>query len=219
MIKVPTTSKELFPYSHFNDMGHNPLFETIFEDDYMEIVVRDLFKLKPNYQRRPRNRVDIYIPHQTAMELGEEIITQYGAGSIAVLNEIDPEQFRSGPQALPKITEARQVHHISAEMTIAGFTVAAGNGLIFMDLEDPAAIHVEMIEQEIHFGIPLSSVTGSWDPELVSKRRVPEGEKTVVGEPNPINKANGCLILKLDLENARNLATTLLHYSQTASQT
>ena len=49
LIKVPTTKRDLFPYSHFADEGHDPGLE-ITHRDYLYLTCSNLFKLKPNVQ-------------------------------------------------------------------------------------------------------------------------------------------------------------------------
>lgn len=212
VIKVPTTHKRLFPYSHFSDEYHSPFFSITSTDDYLSLEVRELFKLKPNNQKQPRNRVDIYMPVSTALSIGEQIITKYGPGQLAELNSINPENFRAGPQTLPVINEARTVKYLDVQFNIVGISLEGKNGRIYVDDEAPAEEHVEMKGKEIHFGIQLQTITGNIDNRFLLLRKVPDTETKVEGERDPIFKAIGYFKVTIDIENARNLASTLIHY-------
>lgn len=78
VIKVPTTNNELFPYSHYNDYNHDPYLNAYKKDGELVIECEDLFKLKPNVQSKKRNRIDIYIPSKSALDLGVEIVSFSG---------------------------------------------------------------------------------------------------------------------------------------------
>lgn len=215
VVKVPTTTKILFPYSHYADEGHNPLLGATMEEANLVIACEDLFKLKPNVQANPRTRVDIYMPGRAAMELGVDIVEIFGAGNIAELAQVDPEAFRSGPQTLPRIHETRRVRHSGTNMSIAGFRIWGDQGPVYIDRESPNEGHIEMQGPEVHIGIPLQHIHGELDLSQIRYVSVPERELRVGGEVNPIKKARGILRLSFDQSQARDLAATLLHYGNT----
>ena len=214
VIKVPTDNDFIFPYSHYSDEHHNPFFMVNTKNNNLKLEVRDLFKMKPNYQTCPKNRIDIYIPVSTALYIGDKVIRNFGAGELGELNNIDPENFRGGPQTLPKISESRKVFLKYAEFTILGITYVAQNTIMYIDNEKPAAGHVEMKGKEIHFGIPLFDQYGKLDKRFVIYRETPDNETKVYGETKNGKKAIGYCQLKFNQDNARNLASTLIKYSK-----
>jgi len=216
VVKVPTTNRDIFPYSHYRDQGHNPMLDVQFENNQIILVCEDLFKLKPNVMARPSLRADIYIPVQAAMELGADIFSLVGAGHIAELATLDPEDFRVGPQTLPHIDEARVVTYDQTSMTIAGCRIVGQYRNIYLDRERPREGHVEMVEPEIHLGINLNGgrIIGTIEPALTQLHTVPEDELRVGGETNPIRKAIGRLEIRLNIVQAQNFAATLIHYGQ-----
>lgn len=214
VIKVPSTVDDMFPYSHFSDAEHEPKFEILFKNDELFLSVRDLFKLKPNNQVNRRNRVDIYMPVETGLFIGEKILNNLGPGELAVLNNINPENFRDGPQTLPVIAEARRVEYKKVQFHIAGFTFEGENSTLYIDAEAPAMEHVEMVGDEIHFGIRFDKVEGEWDKKRIIKRIIPANETKAVNETTPLTKSIGAFLIRIDNNNARNLAATLIHYSQ-----
>lgn len=213
IIKMPTNTGELFPYSHYNDKNHDPYLVVDKEDDKLVMICEDSFKLKPNVQRKKLTRVDIYIPKYAALQLGDDIKEYFGEGIMADNNSINPENYRIGEQTLPIIMDSKQIKYCNARFDIAGFTVEGVNKNIYIDLENPNMGHREMIEQEIHLGIPLEKVNGILNNEMVWKETVPNSEIRVRGEVNPVKKANGVFKIKLDRNEAKKLATTLIHYA------
>jgi hypothetical protein len=68
-----------------------------------------------------------------------------------------------------------------------------------------------MVGPEIHLGIPLSNVNGTIDLAQTREYNVPETELRVIGENNPIRKAHGRLTIAFDIQQAQNLAATLIY--------
>lgn len=214
VVKCPTTQQNLFPYSHYKDPGHNPLIGVTREDDHLVLVCTDTFKLKPNVQVSPRLRVDIYMPGSSALEIGSDVLSMFGVGDIAELASVDPEDFRVGPQSLPRIREGRRVSHIHTKMTIAGYRIEGGPGPMYVDQEEPAEGHIEMQGPEVHIGIPLHQISGDLDQSAIRYVNVSLSELRVKGERNPVKKASGTLKVTLGAEQARNLAATLIYYAR-----
>lgn len=214
VVKVPTKLRSLFPYTHYADNGHDPKLVCHYDEEMLTLECVDLFKLKPNVQSKPRNRVDIYMPGEAALKLGVQIISLYGKGEIAALSNIDPNLFRKGPQTLPRIDESRRVRHKYSEMIIAGFKVVGESGPVYVDIERPSEGHIEMKGPEVHIGVPLSSVDGNLNKDLIELVTIPETELRVEGEKNPVKKSMGQLRICFEIAEARNLATTLLNFGQ-----
>lgn len=214
VIKVPTDREDLFPYSHYKDKGHNPMLSAELSENQIVLSCKDIFKLKPNVQQNKRTRVDIYMPVYAGFELGNDILVLVGAGHIAELAAIDPENFRSGPQTLPLIDEARKVSHRHTEMHIAGSHIYGGPGSVYIDRERPNDGHIEMQGSEIHLGIPLTYARGIIDLSQTRTVMVPENEIRVQGESNPIRKCSATLRAVFDIKEAQNLAATLIYYGQ-----
>lgn len=84
-------------------MGHNPQFEVIWNQRYLSLQCKDLFKLKPNVQAFPRGRIDIYIPYLAAQSIREEISAHVGTGYLVLDSTAAPEMYRMGKQTLPLI--------------------------------------------------------------------------------------------------------------------
>lgn len=214
VLKVPTTNEKLFPYTHYNDMNHDPYFKVRVQKGMLILECIDLFKLKPNVQAKKRNRIDVYIPGYSAIELGSKIIEIFGPGDIAELNKIDPELYRVGSQTLPIIKESRNVNYFEAYIKIGGYIAGGNNGRVFVDLEEPNEGHIEMLGPEVHLGIPIQSVSGKMDMNLIFEENVPDVEIRVEGETNPVKKSKGAVLIVLNDIEARNLATTLIYYGQ-----
>ncbi|MEH6982878.1 hypothetical protein [Priestia megaterium] len=223
VVKVPTTNKDLLPYSHFNDHEHDPfILARKDKNGNLELFIEDLFKLKPNFLKRPQNRIDIYMPYITALELGTDIIQLIGCGRIGELANVDPlaVQVANGVRGvLPKIFETRSVRYLSASMRIADVEVKGNSRPIYIDREAPQENHIEMAGAEVHLGMALNSVQGSINEALVVEKEIPEHEvRRKNGETNPMKKAQGQLKLVLSPVEGQNLAATLLYYYQHQSQ-
>lgn len=196
VIKVLTKELSFLPYSHYRDEGHNPHLEIKSDGTNLVLECNDLFKLKNNYQSNPQNRMDIYMPYYTALNLGTEILRMFGEGKLAQISWSDPDAFRKGPQTLPLIEESRQLEYLRAGMKIGEQMIYNElGGRIFVDREKPNAGHVEMEMPEVHLGLELNfpKIPGCIDKE---------GKKSY-----------GKVKITLDKENAQNLAQTLLYYA------
>lgn len=213
VVKVPTSNRDLFPYTHYMDEGHHPLMTVSANQDEIVLNCRDWFKLKPNVQQAPRIRMDIYMPGGAGLLIAKEISRAIGEGEIAELSSVNPEDYRDGPQTLPKIDESRKVQHVGATIIIAGFQVDSPSGDIFIDMERPNEGHIEMKGPEIHLGIPLEEIWGELDKVQIRRYIIPQSELRVAGEKNPVPKALGEILIFLDYHNARSLAATFSHYN------
>ncbi|HEX8456359.1 MAG TPA: hypothetical protein VF656_03475 [Pyrinomonadaceae bacterium] len=214
VVQAAPSARDFFPYSHYRDQGHNPLLNSTTEGDNLVLVSEDIFKLKPNVQMNPKTRIDIYMPGEAAMGLGVDIVEQFGPGEVAELSQVNPDDFRRGPQRLPLIRGTRSVRHSGTELRIAGCVIGGNSGPIYVEHEAPDRVHVEMEGPEIHIGISLQYVRGEINQDLVEMVNVPVGELRVGNERNPIRKANGVLRVILAPPQARNLAATLIHFGQ-----
>ena len=216
VIKVPTKIKSLFPYSHYNDVHHDPFLSVNSKDGQIELVCEEMFKLKPNVQKAPRNRIDIYIPLEAGVSIATEIEGYTGAGIEAESTTVSPERFRIGEQTLPQIKASKKIDFSNTQVCIAGYTIIQNEGRIFIDSEEPAEGHIEMKGPEIHLGIDLRNCTveGNKDMEEIIYEDVPEGELRVGNEKNPIEKARGIVKIILSEDDAKKLAHTLKSYSK-----
>lgn len=211
VLKIPSTHPSLFPYTHFSDEGHDPYLEVTKENGYLIFSCTDWFKLKPNVQVSPKNRVDMYMPYYSAHDIGNRIIELFGSGTIAEYAQVNPEGSRKGPQTLPLIDETRSIRYAKTLMSIADCKVEGKQGTVYIDREKPNEGHIEMIDREIHFGIPLQSILGRLNETLISTHMVPDSEIRVNGEQNPVRKAIGTLKIAFTAQEARKLASTLLY--------
>lgn len=214
VLKIPTTNPNIFPYTHFSDKDHDPYLEVSNEKGYLVLTCTDLFKLKPNVQVKPKNRVDLYMPHNSAIEIGNEINKLFGTGNIADTSNVNPELSRKGPQTLPLIEETRSIKYAKTQMNIADCRIEGLRGTVYIDRELPNEGHIEMKGKEIHMGIPLQYILGNINTDLVSTHVVPEDEIRVDGEKNPINKAMGTFKIAFTKDEAKKLASTLLFLGQ-----
>lgn len=218
VIKVPTTRGDLFPYSHYADQGHDPMLEVLFDHELC-LTCTDLFKLKPNIQSYPKDRIDIYVPYSAAASISDEIASYFGLGQLAHRSATSPEAFRQGSQTLPLIGGSRFIPYSWARVEIAGYTVTKNDPLqkqrVYIDQEWPNEGHIEMKGPEVHLGVDLKncSFQGGLDYALIREFVVPERELRTGGEKNPINKAVGTVTIAFDRNNARALAATLRHYA------
>ena len=215
LIKVPTTVDGLFPYSHYNDQYHDPFLQINIFNNKVVVNCKDLFKLKPNVQQYRKNRIDIYIPYDSAVQIANEIEGIAGRGTLAGPALSSPEDYRRGPQTLPIITQSRKIMFSSANVTIAGYQITQTDGRVFIDTEEPNEGHIEMKGPEIHLGIELKncSISGQKNHDLVTKMNVPENELRVNNEQNPIETARREVCIVFDIPNARSLAATLQSFA------
>lgn len=218
VIQIPTTQNSLFPYSHYADQGHDPYLTVFWDSGILYLKCEDLFKLKPNIQRSPRDRIDIYIPHNAAVSLGTEISGYVGTGMLAGDSGTDPERFRRGRQTLPLMDSSKSLYYDTAYVSIAGYTLSQNFGRVFMEPERPNTGHIEMKGPEVHLGFDLRgcAVTGGKDLSLIQPVSVPASELRAPGEHNPVEKAMGEVLISFDLENAKKLGSTLLFFGARA---
>ncbi len=214
VIAIPTTQEGLFPYSHYADQGHDPYLTVFCDSGMLYLKCEDLFKLKPNVQRSPRDRIDIYIPYNAAVSLGTEISRYVGTGMLAGDSGTDPEQFRQGVQTLPRIDSSKSLYYDGADVSIAGYALSQNSRRVYIEQERPDMGHIEMKVPEVHLGLDLRgcAITGRKDPSLVQSVAVPISELRTRGERNPIEKAMGEVLISFDFENAKRLGSTLLFF-------
>lgn len=219
VIKVPTGVKkdnetdegdEFFPYSHYNDFNHDPNFIPIIYKNFFILKCEDNFKLKPNVQKKPRNRVDIYMPIISAIEISQFIISNFGHGNVAGSSLINPEDYRSGDQTLPIINGSKMLKNIMCKVNIGGYTMKNKNATMFIDDEEPNEGHIEMQGQELHLGILMPYPSGKLDNSKIFRENVPYSELRVHGENNPIKKSKGSVELIFTDKVSKNFASTLL---------
>ena len=216
IIKVPTNNRDFFPYSHYSDINHDPFLQIREEDGLICLFCEDLFKLKPNVQQYPKNRIDIYLPHNSSFDIADELEEIVGTGTIAAMANASPEYYRRGRQTLPIISDSRKIYFHSIEVAIAGYEIRQYSGSVYLDCESPNEGHIEMKGPEVHFGIPLDNCTirGGKDETEIIYERVPDSELRVGTERNPIPKARGAVRVFLDVENARSMVSTLRFIQQ-----
>ena len=213
-VKFPTPNKDVFPYTHFADLGHNPNIYIEKMSNSILLICQDIFKLKPNVQKSPRTRVDVYMPSESAFEIGKEIVAFLGEGKVAEKAVSNPDDFRRGPQTLPLIDESRTIQHAGTFFEIAGVLIGGEKGSVYIDRERPNEGHIEMRGAEVHIGIPLTFLRVTLNREAIKRVEVPRSELRVGGESNPINKADGVLRINFLPSEAKKLSATLIHYSQ-----
>ena len=217
LIKIPTERYDTWnylPYCHFADFGHRPYLEVSRNGEITYLSCHTLFKLKPNVQSSPRNRIDIYMSYDMATNLGKRLEVLAGKGDVAPRANANPEDYRIGGQALPVIGEQRSLRYFRAEIQSAGISVAGRGNRLFIDREAPHQNHVEMQGDEIHIGVQLDNIAGHLNMQQVEYHNIPESELRVRGEHNPVPKAK--VFVKILLFNlvASDLGRTLLSYTQ-----
>jgi hypothetical protein len=215
LVKVPTGRRGrpeqggLFPYSHFQDQNHDPHISAGLSAGSLVLRIATPFKLKPNVQVRDLNRIDIYMPQGSAVALAADIAELFAYGAVPPVTAANPNRARQGPQALPHIHRAFELPNSGARVTVAGYTVTGDGGRTFVELESPAAIHVEMGGYEVHVGVPLQRVIGVLDVAQTWQEHVPNAELRVEGEANPVRKADGAVRVRFSAGEAARLAAGL----------
>jgi hypothetical protein len=203
LVMVGTKLRDLHPYSNGRDEGHDPTLRATLEGSHLVLTCQDTFKLKPNLQRNPKTRADIYLPQGSAIQLADDIRRLVGEGEIGQLVPTDPGAARRGSRALPQMSETRMVRHLRFSMVIAGYTIPAGPGRTYCNLQWPDISHTMMSQPSVHLGVKFDvmddTVNGKRDSALI---RYIDGE----------NKAKGTMRLSLSLEHAPSLAATLRHF-------
>ena len=210
LLRGSTTDPAFLPWSHRLDAGHAPSLEVRAAGNTVVLGGEDVYKLKPNTQVKPKDRIDIYLPKESALGLAYDIESFTGTGHLAELAGVDPEGARMGSQLLPKMSgNSYRVAHVGVELGVAGRTLGTTVGDDFyVDLEAPQNIHREMAKlgRAVHLGIRNLSLGGVLDPAEIRRVNVPESE--LRGENNPVRKAKGTFRLVLAPGQARSLAAT-----------
>lgn len=206
VIKMPTRDKDVFPYSHYRDNNHDPYLEVKKVGENLNVICKDRFKLKANFQGNPKFRIDIYIPKYSARLLAEEIVDNFGIGVVGDDAISNPNDYRSGKQTLPIIEKPKVLKYTKTTFNIAGIEAEGNNNPIYVELESPNKNHIQMVEQEVHLGIPLDKLSGTLNNLLVKEE---ENDANKYGKKGRIRKANGVFVMELSESEAKNLAATL----------
>ena len=206
VIKMPTRNNDIFPYSHYKDNNHNPYLEVEKVDENLIITCKDRFKLKANFQENPKFRVDIYIPKGAAALLADEIEERFGAGVVGDDALSNPNDYRVGKQTLPIIEKSKVIRYNEASFKIAGIEAKGNKKPIYIELESPNKNHIEMVEQEVHLGLPLDKLYGELNSRLITQE---ENDANKYGRKGIIKKADGIFKIKLNEGEAKKLAATL----------
>lgn len=211
VVKVPSKNPSFFPYSHFRDEhAAGPILEAHYsmEQSILTLRIVGLAKLKPNIQVNPKLRIDIYGPHSTLHNLATHITRNLGAGVGAASAAVNPERARKGHQTLPRIDQQYIIEITSVHGICAGFTFSGANKF-YLDHERPADGHIEMIGPEFHIGIPLQTLSGAREEDIIICQDVPEDELRVKGETNPVPFAPFEIQITLGAGQARKFAATI----------
>lgn len=206
VIQVATAQKnpDLYPYTNFNDskFGYDPFIIASKNGTFLELICTDLFKLKSNFQKNPKTRMDLYMPKTTALELANDISSLFGTGNLAKRSKADPQSFNQSEMLVPQIKDSFYLYQFKTTIDIAGYTISGQNSMVMLDHELPRGSFKMMVEDEVHMGVFLSDVSGNWDDKLV--------KTTTSGDQN-FHSAQGQVKLVFDNENAKILARTLEH--------
>ena len=206
VIQVATAQKDpdLYPYTNFNDskFGHDPFITASKNGNFLELSCSDLFKLKSNFQKNPKVRMDIYMPKATALELANDIASMFGTGNLAKRSKADPQAFNQSEMLVPQIKDSFYLYQYDTAINIAGYTISGNNGIAMLDHELPRGTFKMMVEDEVHIGVFLSQVSGNWDSTLV---------RTSTNGNQNFHSAQGQIKMVFDADNAKVLSTTLRH--------
>ncbi|MBD8154078.1 hypothetical protein [Pantoea agglomerans] len=211
VVKVPSTEADFFPYSHFAD-EHSAgpileLFMSAFEGGYLRIS--GLAKLKPNFQKVPKLRLDIYGPHHGLIAIAECIERVVGKGNAHKHTLVNPENSRKGPQTLPDIEQQYEVVIDRVEGKCHKY-VFFGADRMFFDHEFPKSDHVEMKGKEFHFGIRLRNINILAEPLPITFNDVPLSELRNTAENNPVSFSPITIRIFFTFDMLRNFAATVL---------
>ena len=197
-------------YSHFNDEGHDPCC-VIKCDKYKACLsITDVFKHKPNVQKNPKTRIDIYMPQDTAVKIAKQFKNAYLQGQVIEDSAANPEAARIGSQKLPEILRQVKLPYEAVNAEIAGYIFKGFHGSLYVDSERPVEEFREMQGPEVHIGIQNLTQSGKLNPELITEVHVPKDELRVLGEINPISKSTGHVSLVFSGKSASNFAATIL---------
>lgn len=200
-------------YCHGHDQGHAPMLEVTTNGNSVFIEGRNLlFKVKRNPQTK--NRIDIYMPIESANALGRELAaaTQGCSPTPWRQSTASPGQFASGRMALPEIVWSKFGKTVQAIAGVAsGTRMTKLDAYVNIDLETPHDTHIMMRDAEIHIGVTLDSPSGSHDSSLTTLVDVPEAElQRFTGELNPIPKVSGYFSMEFSKQIAAGLGQLLI---------
>lgn len=210
VVKVPSKHIDFFPYSHHLDkINGSPLVEALLQESG-ELVLRIscMAKMKPNIQKKRRDRIDIYAPLETISSLSQSIYKNMGGGEPVKNSEVDPDNYRVGPQTLPIIAERFSIESVLIQGKCSGYQFE-GSSHLYIDFESPNVGHREMQGKEVHFGIKIDKLEGQRNTYLETKNYVPDQEIRVRGEENPVTFSPLVIRLHLSNRSARNFAHTM----------
>jgi len=215
LAKVPSVNRSFFPYCHFNDRDSSgPYLDVLFDkiSRNVQLLIYGDAKLKPNIQKSPRNRIDIYMSVDTAATISQSLKKlcheSKTLGQALSETNVDPEASRAGPQTLPQIEKQYKATVSNIHGTCGGYSFSKAT-TIYLDHEKPDTNHVEMVGEERHLGIPFYQLSGEEDTNLISLRDVPESELRVQGERNPVKFTKLNISIIMSLEQACNFAETI----------
>lgn len=109
IIFIYTTSENVF-LSHYNDEGHNPQIEIISLGDKIKLQCTEIFKIKDNFQKSKKDRVDIYLSLENGRVIGQIIDKILGSNTDVDENQIDPNGYINGNRELPHISDSKKLY-------------------------------------------------------------------------------------------------------------
>lgn len=200
-------------YCHAHDLGHAPTLEVSNDGNSVFIEGQNLlFKIKRNPQTK--NRIDIYMPIESANTLGRELAaaTQGCFATPWRQSTASPGQFASGRMALPEIVWSKFGKTFRAIASVdSGTHMSKLDAYVNIDLETPHDTHIKMRNAEIHIGVTLSNPSGFHDSTRTTLMNVPEEElQRGTGESNPIAKVSGYFSLGFSKQVAAGLGNLLI---------
>ncbi|MGP6462517.1 MULTISPECIES: hypothetical protein [Pseudomonas] len=200
-------------YCHAHDLGHAPMLEVTTNGNSIFIEGQDLlFKVKKNPQTK--NRIDIYMPIESANALGRELAaaTQGCVATPWRQSTASPGQFASGRMALPEIVWSKFGKTVEAIVGVdSGTQMSKLDAYVNIDLETPHDTHIMMRSAEIHIGVTLDNPSGVHDSTRTTLVNVPEAElQRGTGESNPIPKVSGYFSLEFSKQVAAGLGQLLI---------
>lgn len=200
-------------YCHAHDLGHAPMLEVTKNGNSIFIEGQNLlFKVKKNPQTK--NRIDIYMPIESANALGRELAaaTQGCVATPWRQSTASPGQFASGRMALPEIVWSKFGKTVEAIVSVdSGTKMSKLDAYVNIDLETPHGTHIMMRNAEIHIGVTLDNPSGVHDLTRTTLVTVPEEElQRGTGESNPIAKVSGHFSLEFSKQVAAGLGQLLI---------
>ena len=151
----PDPDHSLRWYTRHGDPGNDPRLVLLRDQDSIVVRCSDRFRLDPDDTKKAVNRVDLYLPGDSAAAMAMEIgrMAAYGdtAGSAGI---------HSGMARLP------QVSCEGFAASISGCAIAGGRAGLFVDVVYPRGSRMEMSAPDIHLGLRLEHVSGRIDRTL-----------------------------------------------------